>query len=375
MSKKGLAVIYDPHNVYQFLWYYCTYGKDIEWSALCLPNSYKGEYLSEPCKKLGVFKTIFRDTQQFDSMSLKKRLLIFLKMFFYALVGKQKKFSRNFINKFIGNYDFDTAVVLTDVGLVSGLFLTLAPEKEIIILEDGMGDYEAREWKNIFKSFSRFYDVQGFILSLLGYSNIGHYFPLKTTKNCIKFCSHPDKMLYRKYKDIKLLFDFTDTYINLFKQLLSKIYIGIEEYFSDKKDLILFTTPLNDLTPNKEKYNKKVEHYINNYYKGRSILIKKHPRDISIYSFDKSITVTEIDNAIPAEVLLPFLKDMEIIFYGHSSTNLYLVSFGYNPSFFYFNGLDEESKAGNSLCKYRSKKDFKERLKFFELEKSKVIEL
>ena len=62
--KKGLAVIYDPHNVYQFLWYYCTYGKDIEWSALCLPNSYKGEYLSEPCRKLGIFKKIYRDTDK-----------------------------------------------------------------------------------------------------------------------------------------------------------------------------------------------------------------------------------------------------------------------------------------------------------------------
>jgi hypothetical protein len=58
-KKKGLAVIYDPHNVYQFLWYYCTYGKDIEWYALCLPNSYKGEYLSNECKKMNIFKEIY----------------------------------------------------------------------------------------------------------------------------------------------------------------------------------------------------------------------------------------------------------------------------------------------------------------------------
>ena len=373
--KKGLAVIYDPHNVYQFLWYYCTYGKDIEWSALCLPNSYKGEYLSEPCKKLGIFKTIYRDTLQFDSMSLLKRLIIFIKMFLFALVGKQKTFSRNFINKFIKDYDFDTAVVLTDVGLVSGLFLTLAPEKEIIILEDGMGDYEAREWKNILKNFTRFYDIQGFLLSLLGYSNVGHYFPLRTTKYCIKFCSHPDKMIYRKYKDIKLLFDFSNTDMDLFKKLLRIIYTGIENYFSDKKDVILFTTPFNDLTQDKEKYNKKIEKFFNENYNARKMLIKKHPRDVSVYTFDGSISVTEIDNSIPAEVLLPFLNGIEIFFCGHSSTNLYITSYGYNPSFFYFNGLEEESKAGNTLCKYRSKDKFIERLQFFGLGKSKVIEL
>ena len=373
--KKGLAVIYDPHNVYQFLWYYCTYGKDIEWSALCLPNSYKGEYLSEPCRKLGIFKKIYRDTQQFDSMPVIKRLFLFIKMVLYALIGQQKAFGKKFISKYIENNDYDIVVVLTDVGLISGLFLTQASEKEIIILEDGMGDYEAREWKNILKSLSRFYDIQGFLLSFLGYSNIGHYYPLRTTRNCIKFCSHPDKMLYTNYKEMRILFDFSKTDIVLFKSLLKKIYIGIEDYFSDKRDLILFTTPLNDLTPDKEKYNKKVEQFINNNYNGKSILIKKHPRDISTYIFDKSIAVAEIDNTIPAEVLLPFLQDMDIIFFGHSSTNLYLVSFGYNPSFFYFNGLEEECKTGNIMCKYRSKEEFKKRLYFFGLDNSKIIEL
>ena len=298
-----------------------------------------------------------------------------MKMFLFALAGKQKSFSRRFINKFIDDSDFDTAVVLTDVGLVSGLFLTLAPEKEIIILEDGMGDYEARKWKNILKNFSRFYDFQGFLLSLLGYSNIGHYYPLRTTKNCIKFCSHPDKMTYKEYKEMKMLFDFSNTDMNDFKRLLKVMYSDIENYFSEKKDIILFTTPMNDYTTNKEKYNKKIENYINTHYKEKSLIIKKHPRDVSEYSFDSSITVSEIDKSIPAEVVLPFLIDMDIIFCGHSSINLYIIPFGYNPSFLYFKGLEEECKSGNVMCKYRSKEDFISRLKFFKLEKNKVIEL
>ena len=373
--KKGIAVIYDPHNIYQFLWYYCTYGKDIEWNALCLPNLYKEEKLSNYCQKLGIFKNIYRDTHPFATMSLVNRFFLFLKMILFAILGLQKSFSKKFIKKYIDNSDFDIAVVLTDVGFISGLFLTQAPEKEIIILEDGMGDYEPREWKNILKSFFRFYDIQGFIFSLMGYSNIGHYYPLRTTKKCIKFCSHIDKMPYKEYKEIKLLFDFTETDKELFRQLLAKIYIGIEKYFIPQKDIILFTTPLNDYTTHKEKYIKRVEQYINSHYNEKSLVLKKHPRDISVYSFDKTISVTEIDNTIPAEVLLPFLGNLDIVFCGHSSTNLYLIAFGYNPSFFYFKGLEEDCKTGNIMCKYRSKDDFKTRLKFFELEKSEIIEL
>ena len=59
-NKRGLAVFYDPHNVYQFLWYYCTYGQDMDWDALCLPNSFQGEYVSEWAEKLGIFKNIYR---------------------------------------------------------------------------------------------------------------------------------------------------------------------------------------------------------------------------------------------------------------------------------------------------------------------------
>lgn len=373
--KKGIAVIYDPHNIYQFLWYYCTCGKDIEWNALCLPNLYKEEKLSDYCQKLGIFKNIYRDTHPFATMPLVNRFFLFLKMIIFAILGQQKAFSKKFINKYIDKTDYDIAVVLTDVGFISGLFLTQTPEKEIIILEDGMGDYEPREWKNILKSFFRFYDIQGFIFSLMGYSNIGHYYPLRTTKKCIKYCSHIDKMPYKKYKEIRLLFDFAKTDKELFKQLLAKIYIGIENYFIPQKDIILFTTPLNDYTTTKEKYIKRIEQYINSHYKGKSLVLKKHPRDISVYSFDKTISVTEIDNTIPAEVLLPFLGNLDIVFCGHSSTNLYLIPFGYNPSFFYFNGLEEDCKTGNIMCKYRSKDDFKTRLKFFELEKSEIIEL
>lgn len=373
--KKGLAVIYDPHNLYQFLWYYCTYGKDIEWSALCLPNSYKGEYLSDICKSIGIFKNIYRDTKPFDTLPLVKKLAIFIKMFLFALMGKQQVFSKMLIGKYINDNYFDTAVVLTDVGFISGLFLTLAPEKEIIILEDGMGDYELRKYINIFKRIRNLFEIQGFCLSVLGYSNVGHYYPLRTTKNCIKYCSHPDKMLYRNYKEMRVLFDMEKTDVSAFKKYLEIIYPNLNEYFDKRAEVILLTTPINDYILDEKPYVTRIQEYINNNCKGKTVLIKKHPRDIIKYSFSTDVTVKEITNSIPAEVLLPYMKDMEILFCDHSSTNLYLTSYGYKPKFLYFKGLSKENIEQQAMCRYRAKDEFEEKLKFFGLGDSQIIEL
>ena len=53
--SKGLAVIYDPHNLYQFVWYYCNHGKQKKWDALSLPNGGRGEYMHSFCEDTGIF--------------------------------------------------------------------------------------------------------------------------------------------------------------------------------------------------------------------------------------------------------------------------------------------------------------------------------
>ncbi len=372
-KKKGLAVIYDPHNVYQFLWYYCTYGKDIEWYALCLPNSYKGEYLSKECKKMNIFKEIYSDSIPFDSLSLKKKIGLFLKMFCYAVIGRQKAFAKKMLASYINGLDFDTAVILTDVGFISGLFCLFGKEKEIVILEDGMGDYINRKYSNIFSHIHNFFDVQGYLLSVLGYSNTGHYFPLRTTKNCIKYCSHPDKMLYKKYKEMKVLFDMTSTDIDLLKKNIAIMYPDIEQFFSEKKDCILLTTPISDYVTDSTKYVNSIENYINENFK--NILIKRHPRDKAEYHFNSNVTVSEIDQKIPAEVLLPYLSGMKIYFCEISSTNLYMTQFKYEPIFFYFKDLyDDCKKEHNALVQYLSREEFNNRLSFFEF-KNNIINL
>lgn len=373
--KKGIAVFYDPHNVYQFLWYYCTYGKDVEWTALCLPNSFKGDQVSDFCVKLGFFKKIIKSQELFESWSQRRQLIEFLKMFFYACIGKQSTYAKNFLKNLINDVEYEQAVVLTDCGYVSGMFIALSKEKEIIILEDGMGDYLDRKYSNIFKNISNFYSVKGFILSLLGYVNFSSRYPLRTTKKCIKFSSHPDKMRYRKYLKIETLFDMTKTDKELFKSGIESIYPGILKFFCNKPDLILFTTPLIDYTDNPSRHYEKVEEFINKNGVNR-LLIKKHPRDGYVYHFDSKIDVKEIPQIIPAEVLLPYLSGIQILFMDFSSTNLYMSSFNYSPKFLYFTGLCEERATIGCSDKYASRVKFIERLGLLELdEKDNIIDL
>ncbi len=48
-QKKGLAVLYDPNSLRQFVWYYSTISPNIAWNVLCLPNGGKGTYIDESC--------------------------------------------------------------------------------------------------------------------------------------------------------------------------------------------------------------------------------------------------------------------------------------------------------------------------------------
>ena len=76
-KKKGVVLVYNPHNLHQFLWYYCTYGKEYSWTAISLPNGYKGEYMSSYCEKSGIFEKVIKSSLNFQTMSAKEKLPFF----------------------------------------------------------------------------------------------------------------------------------------------------------------------------------------------------------------------------------------------------------------------------------------------------------
>lgn len=372
-KKKGIALIYDPHNLHQFIWYYCTYGKDYDWTALCLPNGYKGEYMSEYCEKSHIFTKIIRDDKCFLTMPMKKRIGFFMNMLLYATIGQQKKYCKKFIKQYVSLDEYDVTVVLTDVGIISGMFIGVSKEHRTVILEDGMGDYAARPWNYLLKHWRNLYDWQGFLVAKMGYANPGHYYKLRTTKYCEKFSSHPDQMIYGNYKNIRRLFDLTHTDESLFRKIVKNVYDQISICDFEQIDAVIFTNRLYDFSEEAGPYIEKFQNYINSRYK--NILLKRHPRDETKYVFRKQIKVQEIDNSIPAEVILPYIKGKEVIFMLTSSILLYMQAYHCRPYFLYFNGLYDQNIKSNTLLKYITKKEMRDVLKRFGPDNSSVIEI
>lgn len=371
--KKGIAVIYDPHNLHQFLWFYATYGQEYEWTALCLPNGYKGEYMSQYCRKSGVFAKIISDSEGYLNASWKKKAKEFLLMFYYAMRRKQNIYCRRLINQYVDIDEYDIAVVLTDVGIISGAFIGLGREKQVVILEDGMGDYADRPAGYICKHLFNFYDIQGYLVAKMGYANPAHYYPLKSTRYCQKFSSNPDQMIYKEYKEMLQLFDMEKTNVQLFNRIVERTYEDLKVSDFERAEAIIFTNRLYDFGDSVEPYIKRMEEYVNSHYK--CIILKRHPRDETNYKFSQQVEVYEVSSSVPAEVILPYLANMNILFMLTTSIMLYMKAYHYKPTFLYFKGLHEQNLKEKTYLKYITKEEMKEYLNKFDMENSEFIDI
>ena len=359
MKKKGLAVIYDPHNLYQFVWYYCNKGKRKEWDALCLPNGYKGEYMHGYCEASGIFQNIYTDDQDFAQVSLLSKIWLFTKMTAYYVVGRRKAYCRKLLNQYVDLNEYDELVVIADVGIVSGACVALAKEYEVIILEDGINDYGERPRFIAKNKLTSFYAWQGFFLSKMGYCSPG-WFRFKADQECIKYCSYPEKMIYKGYKECRLLYSNEGTDEGLFNKIIKRIYPQIGKYNFCDYDTIILTRPLEDFVDDQSQYIKRLESYVCGKYS--SALVKKHPREEYIYDFNNA---TEIDSSIPAEAILSYLKDKTVIVVMSSSILMYFKSFNIKCDIILFKGLFEDSQKSNALGKAPSISETKEFVKNF----------
>ena len=264
MSKRrGLALIYKPSNLLQFIWYYCTYDSETEWDALCLPNGYSGQFMDSYCEKSELFKNVLKDTKSYVDMPLSKQVGMFSKMLLCALVGQQKRFYKKTACEFADIESYDRIVVPCDIGIVSGAFVGLGGEYDVTIMEDGTADYLDRKLSNVFTYKPLLSAIRGSLMSVLGYANTDNVFPLRTNKRCVKYCSRIEKMKYRDYKEMRQLFDFSKTDMELYNSVIARLYNGISDYDFSGADTILFTAPfeadfINDFSP----YLEKLKSYI-----------------------------------------------------------------------------------------------------------------
>ncbi len=372
--KKGLALIYNPHNLLEFIWYSCTYSKDTEWDALCLPSGHMGEYMSEYCEKSGMFKKIYASDKNYSQAGMKEQLGEFASMFSHALTGRRAGYCKKTLNRYVDDIDrYDELVVLNDIGLVGGLMIALGREKRVVILEDGVGDYVEKSNKRLLRHLVSGREWRGFLLAKMGYSNSEHYYPLVTTKYCIKFNSKPEKLKHQKYKEINKLFDFTDTDVERYNRITSTLYTDIDHDRLRQSDAIVFTTNVSDFTDKPAPYIEAFERYMDAH--SDAVMIKKHPRDGNAYTFKADTAVYELSAAYPAEVILPYIKDKQVFFMFPSSILLYTDEQSGNDHCFYFKGLYEESKSQQSFLEYPDNGRYHELLALMGAEDIDIITL
>ena len=339
MAKKGLAIFYSPKELHQFIWYYCNKGQGKEWDALCLPNYPKEEYMHTYCQAAGIFSTVFRSDSVFMNLSTLKKLRLFLSMFGYFLIGQQRRFCRKFLNSYVPIDDYDEIFVNCN-GLIGGACIVLGREKEVVLLDDGHAEYTKRpKWITKEKLKTSFYR-EGFILARMGYCATGFYY-FDPDKYCIKYANFPEKMLYRNYKEIRQLFAEEGTDQALFEKIMHRIFPSLDKINLKEVDAVFFTRSLSDNVSDYKKYIRCFESFVNERY--HNILIKKHPHEICQYHFADHVVCTEIESAIPAEVLLPFLKDKDIYILGSSTILMYTKSLNLHLFVIEFQGLSEES--------------------------------
>lgn len=368
-KKKAVVVIYAAKKLYDFIWYYSTYGQDYEWLAVC--GSFEGENISDLCKKSGIFSKIVIVEDTYKDISFKEKAKMFIELTAYYVVGMRQRKCKKLIQDAIGDYNYDLAVVPTDVGMLCGAFIAQGKEKEVVILEDGIEDYLERKSGHILKHLNNVNEIAGYLLAKMGYANPQMYYKLNTTKYCKKYVNRPERMKYLLYRQVEQLGEMKFTDLNIYNMLIKNTF-NIETD-SLKADLVLFTTTLNEYVSDDRIIANQVVNYINKNFKGKSILVKRHPRDKKEYLFDSSISVKEIDGKIPAEILLKEIKSEYVFLMGPSNIVIFGGECLKNLKMFYFKIIEEMNSEYNGRFNY--KKIYFDALKELELSTDIIVKL
>ena len=352
-EKRGLVIVYDPHNLQQFTWYYFTYAQDKKWDALCLPNGYKGAYMEPYCLKIGIFEKVMKGEMEYISLGLGKKLSLICMMMGYYLVGKREQCAKKILNEYVGDIDrYDEIVCLCDTGFISGLCAMLGKEKTVSYLDDGQGEYEPRtKWSNYYKKSSATY-WQSLVLTRMGYSCKGRFY-FEPTKYCYKYCAVPEEMAYRNYRELRS-FDMSNTDVPAYNAALMKTYSELENIDFQNIDAIFFTDNLEVYSSNFQEYYDKCTNVIAR--ENKVVLLKRHPRDGAVYNFPQDVTVIEVDNAIPAEIILPYITGKKIYFSDFSSIIIFMQQYKYEYNIFYSEKLYQENHSDKkTIADFRSK--------------------
>lgn len=305
-KKQALAVVAGPYRFYQVLWLY-TQFPEYEWSILLLPYGNGDKVVNDihaKCDKLGIFKQIFHSNMIGQNSGLLKQGMMFLKMFAYYLIGKKNKFMEKIILSQTNGTEFDVFFVGCEYSIIEGAIIGLAAEKDVYIFEEGMSDYTSRKKYPAF----RLKEIISFVVTKMGYFSPYECFELDNTKLCIKYSSMPNALKDRNYKKVRQLFEGKE---EEYRKILETIY-AIDYTMMKKYDVILFTTVSDESVERDKKYIQDVHDWLGQKYKGKKVLIKKHPRDRALYNW-KDLECECTMEEIPAEVIIQYITNQKVI--------------------------------------------------------------
>lgn len=202
--------------------------------------------------------------------------------------------------------------------------ITYVKPKEIVFVEDGSYDY-------------------------LG-DGEEDYPKIKQGK--VLYAFRPNQVLSKRFKEVKPLKIDMKRVVDVYK----KNFSCLTEI--DKDAVVLFTTPMKDF---KYDSTEKIIGYLERHYAGKTVLVKRHPRDERKFNSDK-INLAFCPNNIPGQIICELFKGKKIFefpstitFMTDSDENITIVEYkdlednGYKNTIltaketFHFNVVDSRS--------------------------------
>ncbi len=357
-EKKALAIVAGPYRLLQTLWFTELY-KEYKWSVVLLRYGEDLEILKsmkEDCKRVGRFENIYTvvTVSRFSSLFEKGKEI--LEMLFFYLIGQKKIFCKQLIEKNIGTFDYDLLCLASSYSIFEGAVLNFAKDIPTIIMQEGMADYIEPTVE-----YNKIYEIAGKLLQKMEYVNFLCQKSYNPYKYCVKYATIPSKILDTNFKEIRQLFDAKYVDRDIFSDIIKKTYNIKTEI--NKFDLIIFSSVTQSKVPGED--IEKLRQWLNLHYKGKKILIKKHPQDICNYDWKELDIEIKFTN-IPGEVLLQLLNTNHILFAFPSSILLEVVSRDY---FFY----DVIFYKNNMRKEYQD--NFKDCVEFLQIPKNHILDI
>lgn len=306
--KRGLVYIGGPKQLKDFIWYYLYKGKEYKWTLICQPM-FPEMKLKEVCERTKIFDEIIQ-VKPYVTKTFFEKMFISVQMFFFWIIGKNKKYALKEINKITDLGGYDLVCSPTTRGVTPGLLVLASDNVTVDLLEDAIGECTDDNAKfEIKRLLEKDYFV-AYSFAKMGYFNLHNYFPNRSTMKCNRYSEMPEKISGEHFKKIYRLNDMSMIDLDKYNEIIDRTF-GTSACL-DGVEAVLFTTPLGGFSPKYQECNEQVIDFL--FQKGyKKIAIKKHPRDVKKYSAE-NLEVIEIDPMIPAENILDKIVNKSLYF-------------------------------------------------------------